>query len=137
MISKEGVTVSETKDRKMVLSTLWMFVTLNYIYADIVTMIANPTIYQKAANLMTPGAVLALAVLMEVPIAMVLLSRVLKHKINRWMNIFAGIESSAFVAITVHGPMATPYYMFFAAIEIGCTLFIVWYAWTWSSDTHG
>jgi hypothetical protein len=35
------------------------------------------------------------------------------------------------LSLFVTGTMPSLYYMFFAAIEIPCTLFIVWYAWTW------
>jgi hypothetical protein len=46
----------ETRDRKAVLSTLWIFVMFNYLYADLVMMIVNPPIYQKIAARMTDGS---------------------------------------------------------------------------------
>src|SRR5205085_12141976 len=97
---------------------------------DLVMVIVNPAAYQKAAARMTGGVVLGFAVMMEVPILMVLLSRVLKYRVNRWANIIAGVESTAFVALTLFGT-PPPFYIFFSAIEIACTSFIVWYAWTW------
>jgi len=72
------------------------------------------------------------AVLMETAIAMVLLSRVLPYRANRWANIVAGIFHTAFVAWSLFGGTTSLFYAFFATIEIACTLFIVWYAWTWS-----
>jgi len=81
---------TEMKDRKAILSTLWIFAMFNYLYADIVTMIFNPAIYQNAAMRMTDGIVLAVGALFEIAIAMVLLSRVLKYRANRWANIIAG-----------------------------------------------
>lgn len=39
----------DTTDRKVVLSTLWIFVMFNYLYADILMRIVHPAIYQKAA----------------------------------------------------------------------------------------
>jgi hypothetical protein len=102
----------------------------NYLYADLVMMIVRPDVYQKMATRMTDGAVLAFSALMEILIAMVLLSRVLKYRLNRRANIIGGIVGTAFVAPTLAGhPPA--FYVFFSAIEIACTLFIVWYAWTW------
>jgi len=124
-----------TVDRKQVLSTLWIFVMFNYIYADILMLIVNPAMYQKAAAAMTPVVVLALAILMEIPIAMMLLSRVLPYRANRWANIIAGVESSAFVAVTLRGNVPY-YYVFFASLEIACTLFIVWFAWSWRSPQN-
>lgn len=123
-------------DRKSLLSTLWIFTMFNYVYADLIMMIAHPAVYQKAAAKMTPGAVLGFAVLMEIPIAMILLSRVLGYRANRWANIIAGLESSAFVAFTLKGT-PPPYYVFFCTIEIACTLFIVWYAWSWRIGDGG
>jgi uncharacterized protein DUF6326 len=117
-------------DRKSLFSTLWIFVLLNYIYADLLMMIVNPTIYQRAAAKMTTGTVLGFAVLMEILIAMVLLVRVLPHRANRWANIVAGLIGTAFVAVTLGGS-PPPYYVFFSSLEIASTLFIAWYGWTW------
>ena len=122
--------IVETRDRKAILSTLWIFVMFNYLYADLVIMMVNPAAYQKMAARMTSGAVLGFTVLMEILIAMVLLSRILKYGANRWANIIAGVVGTAFVALTLGGK-PPPFYVFLASIEIACTLFIVWYAWTW------
>jgi hypothetical protein len=122
--------IAETKDRKAILSTLWIFVMFNYLYADLVMMIVTPAVYQKAAARMTDAAVLGFTVLMEILIAMILLSRILKYRVNRWANIVAGVVGTAFVALTLGGKPPA-FYVFLSAIEIACTLFIIWYAWTW------
>ena len=116
------------KDRKVILSTLWIFALFNYIYADIFNLFFNPEAF---TGTMTQGAVFAFAILMETAIAMVLLSRVLKYGVNRWANIIAGIIHTALVSWTLFGETPLPFYIFFAALEILCTLFIVWYAWRW------
>jgi hypothetical protein len=118
----------ESKDKKVILSTLWIFALLNYIYADIFNLFFNPET-QSAA--MAQGAIFAFAILMEIAIAMVLLSRVLKYRANRWANIIAGVIHTALVGWSLSGEAPLPFYIFFAAIEITCTLFIVWYAWKW------
>src|SRR5687767_13655932 len=94
---------AETRDRKAILSTLWIFVMFNYLYADLVIMMVNPAAYQKMAAGMSSGTVLGFTVLMEILIAMVLLSRILKYRLNRWANIIAGIVGTAFVALTLSG----------------------------------
>jgi hypothetical protein len=119
-----------SKDRRAILSALWTFVMFNYLYADLVMMIVNPAIYQAAAARMTSGVVLGFTVLMEILIAMVIVSRVVKYKVNRWANIIGGTVGTAFVAMTLGGKPPA-FYVFLSAIEIACTLFIVWYAWTW------
>jgi hypothetical protein len=123
-----NIKTTEMKDRKVILSTLWIFATLNYIYADVFTLFFNPVAHQMA---ITQGVVLVFAILMETAIAMVLLSRVLKYGANRWANIAAGVFHTAFVSWSLFGETQPLFYMFFAAIEISCTLFIVWYAWKW------
>ena len=120
----------EMKDRKVILSTLWIFAMLNYLYADVFTLFFNPTA-QKETLAMPQGPVLVFAILMETAIAMVLLSRVLKYGANRWANIAVGIFHTAFVSWSLYGETQLLFYIFFASIEIVCTLFITWYAWTW------
>jgi hypothetical protein len=118
------------KDKKITLSTLWIFATLNYLYADVFTLFFNPD-PQKETVTMTEGSVLGFALLMETAIAMVLLSRVLKYGANRWANIIAGIIHTAAVSWSLSVSTPAPYSIFFASIEIACTLFIIWYAWRW------
>jgi len=122
----------EGTDRKMVLSALWIFATLNYIYADVFTLFFVPGA-QETTTSMPAGAALAFAVLMETAIAMVFLSRVLKHAANRWANIIVGaIHTAAVYFFVLAGtPPPAPFSAFFAAIEIVCTLVIIWYAWKW------
>jgi hypothetical protein len=121
---------TEMQDPKMVLSALWIFATLNYIYADVFTLFFVPGAQEETATV-TAGAALGFAVLMEIAIAMVLASRFLQYAGNRWANIVAGALHTAAVAFSLFASPPAPYYVFFAAIEIACTLFIIWYAWTW------
>ena len=121
---------AETKDRRAILSTVWIFVIFNYLYGDLAMVIFRPEAYQRIVAGMSEGLVLGATVLMEILIAMVLLSRILKYQANRWANIIMGVVGTAFAALTLIGrPPA--FYVFLSAIEIACTLFIVWYAWTW------
>ena len=130
------------KDRKVILSTLWIFALFNYIYADISSLTEVVFIPGMLEKLMTEsvggpiqitqGLLLAGAVLMETAIAMVLLSRVLKYRANRWANIIVGaIHTAAVLLSMVFGGVPPPYYLFLITIEVACTLFIIWYAWTW------
>jgi hypothetical protein len=135
------MTNEKPMDRKVLLSTLWIFAMLNYIYADVYTLFFNPVLqkemWQKflegtAGSIpLTHGFVLITAVLMETAIAMVILSRVLKHGANRWVNIGSGAFHTLFVAWSLIGDPVTPFYIFFAVIEMACTLLIVWLAIRW------
>lgn len=124
------------QNRKVILSTLWIFVTLNYLYCDVLSLMSadllNALLTGEVAGLkMNQTTLLISGIIMEISIAMVLLSRVLKYNANRISNIIAGIIKTLIMIGTLF--MGTPsyHYMFFATIEIGTTLFIVWYAWTW------
>jgi len=129
-------------DRKVLLSTLWIFAMLNYIYADVYTLFFNPVLqkemWQKfldgtAGSIpLTQGFVMITAVFMETAIAMVILSRVLKYGANRWVNIGSGAFHTLFVAWSlISGSENTPFYIFFAVIEMATTLLIVWLAIRW------
>jgi hypothetical protein len=122
------------------LSTLWIFAVLNYLYCDVLTLMDPVLLKQFVAGYaggfaITPGFLVGAAVLMEIPIGMILLSRVLRsHRANRWANIGAGaVMTVVQVASLFAGTGPAPYYVFFSIIEILCTALIVWYAWRWVS----
>jgi hypothetical protein len=128
------------KDEKVLLSTLWIFVLFNYLYCDVVTLMDAKTLNQIVTGTveginMTEGFLLGASILMEIPIAMVLLSRMLNYRMNRLANIIAGIIMTAVqLSSLVFGSSPTMYYIFFSIIEISCTSFIVWHSWTWSNS---
>jgi hypothetical protein len=126
------------KDMKVRFSTLWVFALFNYVYADIHSFIDPTTLKQTLTGYVgslqiTQGFLLGSAILMETAIAMVLLSRVLEYRANRWANIVIGVLHTAAVLVSLFagGTMPALYYIFFATIEILCTSLIVWYAWRW------
>jgi hypothetical protein len=130
------------KDIKVRFSTLWIFAMFNYIYADIHSLIDPPTLKQIMTGFvgslpLSQGFLLGSAILMETAIAMVLLSRILEYRANRWANIVIGVLHTAAVLVSVFvgGTMPALYYIFFATIEILCTSLIVWYAWRWKPET--
>jgi hypothetical protein len=130
------------EDIRVRLSVLWLVATLNYIYADVFFCIDVLGSGKEGPGRMvlhfSPGAWLVIAILMEIPISMILLSRVLKPTANRWANIIAGMIETAAVLTTsfilpiLHLMGRSSYYLFFGAIEVVCTSLVVWYAWRWS-----
>jgi hypothetical protein len=68
---------------------------------------------------------------LEIPIAMIFLSRVLKYRANRWANIIASVITILFV---IGGGSAYLHYYFFAAIEVLSMLLIIRYAWKWTES---
>jgi hypothetical protein len=80
---------------------------------------------------LTQGFLLGASILVEIPIAMVLLSWILKYGPNRWANIIAGTIMTVVQGLSLVVAVPTMYYAFFSTIEIACTALIVWYAWRW------
>ena len=122
------------------LSLFWLFALLNYLYADVLALFAIVGSQDPAPHL-PQWALLGSAVLMEIPIAMILASRLLPFRANRLANIIAGaIETLAVILMQLVVPLANgawhehmfASYIFFGTIETVCTSVIVWQAWTWS-----
>ncbi len=134
--SKQGETIMNSIqkfDTKILLSTLWIVVMINMAYADILSIHipgAFDEVTKTSASTGTtiPQLMLVGAIMMEIPVAMILLSRVLKYGVNRWVNIIAGIFTIAYI----WGGMASyPHYIFIATVETICLLLIIGFAWTW------
>ena len=115
---------------KVLLSTLWLFGMLTYTYGDVVTLM-DPVKHGTFA--LTEGFLLGGSIIMMIPILMVLLSRLLPYRANRWANLVAGTFMTAFLTLTLFVAVPTTYYAFFSVIEIATTAVIVGYAWKWST----
>ena len=120
------------KDTKERLSLLWIFYMFNAAYIDITTLYYSVFINHKPAVHYTQVFLLGAGVLIEISIAMVLLSRILKYRANRWSNIIAGILLTVVQIVTLFVGKPTLAYAFFSIIMIAATAVIVWYAWRWS-----
>jgi hypothetical protein len=123
-------------NNKTLLSTLWIFVTINYLYCDLIGLMDSNLLKQyflgTVDGLKINEQFLLLAgILMEIPIAMIVLSKLLKHKTNCWANIIASSIKTIVMIATLFIGKPTIYYLFFATIEIGTTLFIFGYAIRW------
>ena len=118
------------QDRRVIFSTLWLVVMLNIIFADILSFL-NPEFVGEIMTSgtaggveITPSLLVVAAIITQVPIWMVFLSRVLRYSINRWANIIASVITIAYV---VGGGSLMPHYILIASIEVVCMLFIMWY----------
>jgi hypothetical protein len=121
------------KDRRVVLSTLWVFLVLNFLYADIFNLFFDPA--AKEPSDMSFGVVLFFAVIMETSMLMVLLSRVLSRAWNRWTNIGAAILHTGLLSWSLTEGTVTPFYVFFVALEIATLLFVIGYAASWRKQS--
>jgi hypothetical protein len=128
--------IMSMENKKQLLSTIWIFVTLNYLYCDLIGLMDSSLLKQYLTGnveglVINEAFLLYAGILMEIPIAMVLLSKVLSKNSNCWANIIAGSIKTVVMVITLFVGSVTKYYLFFAAIEISTTVFIVWYAIVW------
>ena len=122
-------------DTKVLLSTLWIVVMINMAYADILSLHipgAFDEVAKTSVNTGTtiPQLMLGGAIMTEFSITMILLSRMLKHGINRWVNIVVGIVTIAYIW---GGAASYPHYIFIATVETLCLLLIVGFAWKWTN----
>ncbi|MEO8863351.1 MAG: DUF6326 family protein [Candidatus Saccharimonadales bacterium] len=97
------------------LSLLWVLIVANIILADVLSAFiafGDPSVINIPGNARTVMA--ASAVLLNIPIVMIYLSRVLKPKLNRLLNIIAAVITLIFV---LGGASNLPHYIVIAVIE--------------------
>ena len=119
-----------TDGTRIKLSALWAVVMFNMAFADIVGYLHPGTlqgILDGAVGFeLTSGLLLGFSVLIEIPIAMVVLSLVLSPPATRWSSLLAAVLTTVFI---VGGGSATASYVFFATVEIAAMAAIVVVAW--------
>jgi hypothetical protein len=120
-------------DTKALLSTLWIVVMINMLKADILSLYIPGAIEELAKTSASTGTpipqlMLGGAIMMEISIVMIILSRVLKYGVNRWVNIIVSLVTIVFIA---GGGVSYPHYIFIATVEVICLLLIIGFAWKW------
>ena len=123
-------------DMNVKLSTLWITASLSYLYCDVISLMDPELLKQYLEGnvnglAFTPGFLLGAAILISIPITMVLLSRVLNYRANRWANIAAATFMTVVQSLTLFMGVPASYYLYLSIIEIACTVLIVGYAWKW------
>lgn len=125
-----------TIDTTVLLSTLWIVVTVNYIFCDVFTLMYHAELRQILEGHMggmdiTQGFLLAFAVILEIPMVMILLTRLLADQANRWTNVGAGVVLTLVQAGSLLAGSNTMHYVFFSVVEIAITVAIVVIAIRW------
>lgn len=117
------------------LSTLWIVVMLNMIFADVLSIfveLVNKNTLDILGEVETTMAVAAIVT--NISILMIYFSRVLPLKVNRIVSITAAILTMFYV---IGGGSVTPHYIICATIEVVALLLIIRIAWLWNSnDLH-
>ena len=125
-------------NRKNLLSLLWIYLTLNYIYCDVFTLHHAKSLEALLSGVaggmkITEEFLLVFAVIMQIPVIMIVLSRCLTFTLNKYFNIVAGIITTSIQAFTVTMG-GTLHYMFFSFFEIFTGLLIIYLAFTWKQE---
>lgn len=81
----------EVQDKKIILSTLWIIVMLCIKSADIIGFIEPGTLENiingNVGFEITPTMILVFSLLQVIPILMILVARLVRRGVNRWLNI--------------------------------------------------
>lgn len=116
-------------DTKVKLSTLWIAIMFNLLFADILSImveLVNKNTLDIIGEIKSTMAIAA--VVTNIPILMIYFARQLNHKANRILNIIAGLVTIIFV---IGGGSLTPHYIICASIEVVLLVMIIWTAWKW------
>ena len=131
----------QSTNRKVLISTIWVFYLFNILYADVLTIMGGTAPSADAAeliaSLVSPVMLLVSAIFLETAMVMIVLSRVLKYRVNRWLNILIALLHTIGLVASLFVGTPTIYYLFFVVVEVSALLFIVWYAWTWAEPQNG
>lgn len=131
---KSNTNLLSTEEMKTRLPFFWIFIMINMAFADIIGMMVPGYLAKIVAGgpidgtVVTTSLLLIGAFLLEIPTAMILLSRLLKYGINRWFNIIAAVITIIYVA-GMSSPTAI--YWFFCSFEILACLAVIVMAWKW------
>ena len=115
-----NTTIKNAKlDTKILLILLWVFYSLNFMYADqlshlepgVLEGIMSGTVADGTVTI-TAGFLLGTAIMFEIPFLMIVLSWVLKVGANRWVNIVTGtLFIVAQISSTIYGSPLTCLYL--------------------------
>lgn len=129
---------TETKmgDIRGRLSTLWIVVLFNMLYADILSFLRPEFLRELTTGYaegirVTQPLLVGSAVMVEIPILMVLLARILKPAVNRRANFVAIPLTAAFI---IAGGSTSPHYLFLATVELVFLALILRHVWRWRVD---
>ena len=121
-----------TIDIKVKLSTLWIVVMMNMIFADIFSILLEidqkGTLGEMLVDAKTMMAIAA--ILTNIPILMIYFARTLPYKSNRLLNIVAGIFTILYV---IGGGVLLPHYLIVASIEVIVLVAIIVKSWKWKN----
>ena len=113
---------------RSLMSTLWIFVLLNMIFRDLHELAKKSYIENILSSNINEELLLIFGFILEIPILMVVLSRILDGKLNKWANLFA--VSVMLIGFSTTLSSADMDDIFFLVMETLALLAITIIAWT-------
>ena len=137
-MNNENYTIANKTDKKVLLSAIWVFAVLNYLYCDVLALMDSNLLNQFLTGTvdgmkLTQNFLFGASILMEISISMTLLSRLLSFRVNRIANLIASTITTLVQIATLIGK-PTMYYIFFSLIEIAATSSIFIIALKWKDE---
>ena len=126
-------------NKKSMLSTLWIVLVVNFIFCDVFTLF-NPKELQQILTGQVGGMeinqqfLLIFSIIMEIPMLMILLSYLLKYKINRILNIAIAVFLIMVQTWSLIGGDNSLHYLFFSIVEITICIIIFIIAVKWKKE---
>ncbi len=118
-------------NRRNIYSSLWAFVSLNYLYADLVGLMDVNLLTQYQTGVVngveiTPAFLTLAAAYMQIPLANVFLPHVVRNaRLLRRIQIISGTIATLAQGATLFVGTPAPYYVLFSMIEMAVTSYIV------------
>jgi Family of unknown function (DUF6326) len=134
-IKNNGILEDVKINIKIKLSALWITIMVLYIYNDFFSLFSPGVIDEMIAGNMGPFPVtqmslLSASILMAIPSFMILLSLILRSKINRILNIIIGILYAIVGILNLVGETWV-YYITSGVVTIVLSLLVIFLAWNW------
>lgn len=137
MKSKNVLLTNLQDPMSMLMSKMWVFLSLNYILCDLLSNMEMSVLRMLLEGniggvAMTEGMLLFAGISLEIPFLMIILATILPYKTNRITNMIAALLMILYQLTSfLFGSDITLHYMFFSAIEILGNMVILVLAFRW------
>ncbi len=127
------------KNRRQILSSLWVMLTVNFIFCDVFSLMHAPDLQAFMTGViggiaLTQGFLLSFSVIMEIPMIMIPLSLVLPRRVARPLTVVTGLLLAVIQVWSLTTGGVTLHYLFFSVVEIATALTIAWLGWSWRAE---
>ena len=125
--------------KKIFLSMLWLAAALNYAFRFLFSLYWPERLQQLSdGNLhgmpVTQGLLLALSIMMEIPIAMILLSCLLKRRSGRVLNILVALAMAAIHFLSMSAEGVSLHFYFFSTVGLLLYFAVILTALRWKAE---